>query len=211
MAMIFLVCSLLFLLPFSESVYFKIDRFNATNIRYSDYVMPSDGSIEFNKVNYRVAQAIYCDAVPIWDHRYGKLTDFTTHFTFIIDTQGNSTHGHGLTFFLAPTTFQIPPNSAGGLLGLFNTTYANSPLNQMIFIEFDSFVNPEWDPPFEHVGININSISSSNFTAWNASLHSGETTDAWVSYNATTQLLNLRWSYDARNDFRGNTNTSSLS
>ncbi|KAJ0656710.1 putative protein kinase RLK-Pelle-L-LEC family [Helianthus annuus] len=81
----------------------------------------------------------------------------------------------------------------------------------MIFIEFDSFVNPEWDPSFEHVGININSISSSNYTAWNASLHSGETTDAWVSYNATTQLLNLRWSYDARNDSRGNMNTSSLS
>ncbi|KAK9061948.1 hypothetical protein SSX86_019132 [Deinandra increscens subsp. villosa] len=66
----------------------------------------------------------------------------------------------------------------------------------MIFIEFDSFVNEEWDQPFEHVGINKNSIASDNYTAWNASLHSGNSTDAWVSYNASTQILNLWWSYD---------------
>ncbi|KAK9061945.1 hypothetical protein SSX86_019129 [Deinandra increscens subsp. villosa] len=200
MAMILWVCSFLFLLPFSKSLDFKIDRFDAdaTNILYSGDAVRSVGTIEFNKVNYvtRVGQAIYHDAVPIWDSKSGELTDFTTHFTFIIDTQGLSAYGHGLTFFLAPVSFQIPPNSAGGFLGLFNTTYTDSTRNQMIVIEFDSFVNEEWDPPFQHVGINKNSIRSVNSTAWNASLHSGNSTDAWVSYNATTQILNLWWSYD---------------
>ncbi|KAJ0660311.1 putative protein kinase RLK-Pelle-L-LEC family [Helianthus annuus] len=214
MAVIFLVSYFFFLLPFSESVYFKIDRFSAdaTNILYRGDAIPSVGSIEFNKVNYitRVGQAIYSDAVPIWDHKSRKLTDFTTHFTFIIDTLGRSKsyYGHGLTFFLAPVTFQIPPNSAGCFLGLFNTTYTDSPRNQMIVIEFDTFVNPEWDPPVEHVGINKNSIHSSVYTAWNASLHSGDSADAWVSYNSTTQLLNVRWSYGAGNDSRGDMNTS---
>ncbi|KAM0022337.1 putative protein kinase RLK-Pelle-L-LEC family [Helianthus debilis subsp. tardiflorus] len=212
MAMIFLVCSFLFLLPFSESVYFKIDRFSAdrTDILYRGDAVPSVGTIEFNLVNYvtRVGQAIYYDTVPIWDRKSRKLTDFTTHFTFIIDTLGSSLYGHGLAFFLAPVTFQIPPNSPGGFLGLFNTTYTDSSLNQMIVIEFDSFVNPEWDPLYEHVGINKNSIHSAVYTAWNASLHSGDSADAWVSYNATTQLLNLRWSYGAGNDSQGNENTS---
>ncbi|KAK9061946.1 hypothetical protein SSX86_019130 [Deinandra increscens subsp. villosa] len=199
MAMIFWACSFLFLLPFSVSVEFKIDAFSAdSNMLYSGDAVLSVGTIEFTKVKHvtRVGQAIYHDAVPIWDSKSSKLTDFTTHFTFIIDTQGRSTYGHGLTFFLAPVSFQIPPNSAGGFLGLFNTTYTDSTQNQMIVIEFDSYVNDGWDPPFEHVGINKNSIRSVNFTTWNATLHSGNSTDVWVSYNATTQILNLWWSYD---------------
>ncbi|CAI9272422.1 unnamed protein product [Lactuca saligna] len=199
--------------PFlTSSIYFEINRFDvdATNILYSGDAMPSVGTIEFNKVNYltRVGQAIYADTIPIWDKKSGKVSDFTTHFTFIIDTQSQSTYGHGLTFFLAPVGFQIPPNSAGGFLGLFNTTYTDSSRNQMIVIEFDSFVNSEWDPPYEHVGINKNSIYSANYTSWNASLHSGDPADVWVSYNAATQILNLSWSYGAGNDSTENTSLS---
>ncbi|KAJ0656706.1 putative non-specific serine/threonine protein kinase [Helianthus annuus] len=115
MALIFLFCSFVFSSsPFSESVDFKIDRFDADakDILYSGDVVASVGTIEFNKVNYltRVGQVVYYDTVPIWDCKSGKLTDFTTHFTFIIDTLGRSLYGHGLTLFLAPTTFQLPPN-----------------------------------------------------------------------------------------------------
>ncbi|GJT39743.1 L-type lectin-domain containing receptor kinase IX.1-like protein [Tanacetum coccineum] len=210
--LLFVSCFFL-LLPFSASVYFEITRFDtdATNILYTGDAVPSVGTIEFNKVNYitRVGQAIYKDTIPIWDRKSGKLTDFTTHFTFIIDTQGQPLYGHGLTFFLAPVGFQIPPNSAGGFLGLFNTTYTDSSRNQLIVIEFDSYVNVEWDPPYQHVGINKNSISSANYTAWNASLHSGDSADVWVSYNSATQILNLSWSYGrAGNDTRGNTSLS---
>ncbi|KAM0022340.1 putative non-specific serine/threonine protein kinase [Helianthus debilis subsp. tardiflorus] len=211
MALIFLFCSFVFLLPFSESVDFKIDRFDADakDILYSGDVVAFVGTIEFNKVNYltRVGQVVYYDTVPIWDYKSDKLTDFTTHFTFIIDTLGRSLYSHRLTLFLAPVTFQIPPNSAGGFLGLFNTNYTDSSRKQMTVIEFDSLVNPEWDPPVEHVGINKNSIHSS-VTAWNATLHSGDSIDAWVSYNATTQILNVRWSYGARNDYSGDMNAS---
>ncbi|PWA46326.1 concanavalin A-like lectin protein kinase family protein [Artemisia annua] len=198
--------------PLLNDVYFEITRFDtdATNILYLGDAVPSVGTIEFNKVNYitRVSQAIYADTIPIWDRKSGKLTDFTTHFTFIIDTQGASLYGHRLTFFLAPVGFQIRPNSAGGFLGLFNTTYTDSSRNQMIVIEFDSYVNVEWDPPFEHVGINKNSISSARYTTWNASLHSGDSVDVWVSYNSTSQILNLSWSYGAGNDTGGNTSLS---
>ncbi|CAI9272423.1 unnamed protein product [Lactuca saligna] len=200
------------MLPLSESVYFNITQFeaDATNILYSGDAVPSRGDIEFNRVNYlnRVGQAVYADTIPIWDGKSGKVSDFTTRFTFIIDTQSQYSYGHGFAFFLAPVGFQTPRNSAGGFLGLFNTTYTDSPRNQMIVIEFDSFSNQEWDPSYEHVGINKNSISSANYTSWNASLHSGDPADVWVSYNATTQILNLSWSYGARNDSRENTSLS---
>ena len=100
-----------------------------------------------------------------------------------------------MVFFLAPFGFQIPPNSDGGFLGLFNTTTSDSSRNQTV--EFDSYSNEEWDPPFEHVGINNNSISSVASARWNASLHSGDTADTWIIYNATTKNLTVFWSYEA--------------
>ncbi|KAI3756222.1 hypothetical protein L1987_56040 [Smallanthus sonchifolius] len=196
---IFTYSSLLFL-PFSQSLYFEITNFksDAANIVCSGDAAPSsNGALHFNEINFftRVGQAKYADPVHIWDRKTGNLSDFTTHFTFSIDTLQQSTYGDGIAFFLAPVEFQIPPNSAAGFLGLFNKTYTDSPQNRMMVIEFDSFVDVDWDPPFGHVGINKNSLRSANYTAWNASMHSGEPTDAWVSYNSTTKILNLIWSY----------------
>ncbi|KAK3026849.1 LOW QUALITY PROTEIN: hypothetical protein RJ639_040750 [Escallonia herrerae] len=198
---IFFSCFVVCLLPFADSLYFQIPRFDpeGTSILYEGDAGPSVGAVEFNNVDYlcRVGQAIYAERVRLWDSASGKLSDFTTHFSFVIDTKPRS--------FSLPS---IPPNSAGGFLGLFNTTNSDSVRNQIIHIEFDSFPNPEWDPPFEHVGINKNSISSANYTTWNASFHSGDTADAWVTYNATTKNLSLHWTYQSNVQFHENSSLS---
>ncbi|CAI9290845.1 unnamed protein product [Lactuca saligna] len=122
---IFFIYSSLIFLPLSESVYFEftIFRVGKTSIVYSGATKPSGGAIEFNEVNIfnRVGHANYADAVQIWDSKSNKLTDFTTHFTFIVKMQPLEDLGHGLAFFLAPVGFQIPPNSDAANLGLFNT------------------------------------------------------------------------------------------
>ncbi|KAF3440202.1 hypothetical protein FNV43_RR18483 [Rhamnella rubrinervis] len=110
--------------------------------------------------------------------------------------------------FLAPQGFQIPPNSAGGFLGLFNTTTSDSSQNQIVLVEFDSFSNPEWDPPIEHVGINSNSISSAVFTPWNVSLHSEDNIDVWIAYNSTTKNLSVHWTYQTTSNSNENTSLS---
>ncbi|KAK4366349.1 hypothetical protein RND71_014229 [Anisodus tanguticus] len=189
-----------FLIPFANSVSFQISRFgpDTTDILYEGDAVASVGEIEFNKANYlcRVAHAIYREKVPLWDPDHStKLADFSTHFSFTIDTQNRSSYGHGIAFFLAPVGFQIPPNSDGGFLGLFNTTTSDSARSQIVAVEFDSFSNTEWDPPFEHVGINNNSIASSAIAPWNVSLHSGNPIDAWITYNATTKNLSVFWNY----------------
>ena len=185
----------LLVLPTVSSVYFQITRFepDPSNILCLGDAVATLGAIEMNKVNYanRVGQAIYAKRVPLWDLDTGKLTDFSTHFSFLVDTQGSNNYGHGLAFFLAPVGFEIPTNSAGGFLGLFNTSTANSTHNQIVLVEFDSFANPEWDPSVEHVGINNNAIYSAVYTPWNASLHSGDTADVWIIYNSTTKNLSL--------------------
>ncbi|MED6199470.1 hypothetical protein PIB30_076206 [Stylosanthes scabra] len=158
------------------SIEFQISRFNPgdPNIIYRGQAGPRVGTIELNNnFDYisQVGSAIYSKDVLLYESSSGKQADFTTHFTFVIDTQGRSKYGTGLAFFLAPSGFQIPLNSAGGFLGLYNTSTKDSSRNQIVHVEFDSFSNPKWDPKMEHVGININSISSANYTAWNASRH----------------------------------------
>jgi hypothetical protein len=56
------------------------------------------------------------------------------------------------------------------------------------------------------VGINSNSIVSSVRTPWNASFHSGDTADVWITYNASTKNLSVSWSY--KRTFNSQENTS---
>ncbi|KAK4410113.1 L-type lectin-domain containing receptor kinase IX.1 [Sesamum angolense] len=190
---------LFFLIPFSHSVNFQLSRFtpDVTTILLEGDAVTSVGAIQFNDVNYlcRVGQVIYNGKVALWDSNSGKLADFTTHFAFVIDTLNSAKYGHGLAFFLAPVGFEIPPNSDGGFLGLFNTSTRDQPQTQVVSVEFDSFANLEWDPPYGHVGINKNSLNSSVSTPWNVTLHSGDTADAWITYNSTTRNLSVFWSY----------------
>ncbi|KAL3583370.1 hypothetical protein D5086_014431 [Populus alba] len=173
---------------------------------YQGDAVPFGGHIEFNLVDYinRVGWATYPERVRLWDSSSGQLSDFTSHFSFTINTLGSPRYGHGIAFFLAPVGFQIPPNSAGGFLGLFNTTTMKSPQSQIVSVEFDSFSNDGWDPEVGHVGINNNSISSAVYTPWNASFHSGDTAEAWITYNSTDRNLSVFWNYQTTSDPREN-------
>ncbi|KDP41155.1 hypothetical protein JCGZ_03649 [Jatropha curcas] len=206
---LFIITFHLLILPFASSINFKITRFDpsSTNILYQGDAVPSVGAVELiNKLTYvcRVGWVTYAEPIPVWDSHTGKVSDFSTHFSFIIDVQGRSAYGHGIVFFLAPVGFQIPPNSAGGFLGLFNTSTSDSSQNQIVTVEFDSFPNEEWDPPVEHVGINNNSIASAVYTPWNASLHSGDTADVWISYNSSSKNLSVSWNYKSTSNSHEN-------
>ncbi|KAK8280101.1 hypothetical protein V6Z12_D09G154200, partial [Gossypium hirsutum] len=138
----------------------------------------------------RVGWATYTEPIRIWDSSTLPLADFTAHFSFTINTRNVSNYGNGFAFFLAPVDYQIPPNSAGGYLGLLNSsTGAGTSRTQIITVEFDSYSNGDWDPPTEHVGINNNSLASAVYVPWNAGSNSGKLANAWITYNATTKNL----------------------
>ena len=145
---------LLLLLPtIAYSVQFQITQFDADtpDILYWGYAKPSQRHVDMNKNFFcGVGWTIYNKTVPIWDRDTGKFTDFSTRFSFTIETMNSSTYGDGLAFFLAPVGFGIPTNSAGQHLGLFNSTTRTSPPYQIVFVEFDSVVNNQWDPNFTH-------------------------------------------------------------
>ena len=75
----------------------------------------------------------------IWDKNTGWLTDFTTHFSFIIASVDGHVSVDGLAFFIAPFGSDMSQNSAGGYLGLFNyESTLNANENQIFAVEFDT-------------------------------------------------------------------------
>ncbi|KAL6012695.1 hypothetical protein ACLOJK_003184 [Asimina triloba] len=205
--------SIFFLLPLSRPLQFKISRFNAgeKNILYEGDAVSFNEAIELNRADYscRVGRATFAQPLHLWDPATGDLSDFTTHFSFTINTLNTSKYGSGFAFFLAPVDFRIPPNSAGGFLGLFNTTtFYSTSRNQIVSVEFDSTPNPEWDPPTEHVGINVNSIESITHMNWNVTLHGGNVGNAWITYHGATKKLSVFLTYEKNPVFHARANLS---
>lgn len=203
--------------PSAISISFNIPRFGPDDNRilYQGDASASVGAIELiSRQSYtcRVGTATYFEKVAIWDSSTGELSDFNSNFSITIETTDRLNYGSGLTFFLAPVGFQIPPNSAGGFLGLFNTSTVDSSANQIVMVEFDTYKD-SWDPSDvqNHVGINNNSLSSAVYTAWNASLHSGNTADVQVNYNAATKNLSVSWNYRRTSNTSNTRENTSLS
>jgi serine/threonine protein kinase len=96
----------------------------------------------------------------------------------------------------------LPPNSAGGFLGLFNGTNNQSSAFPLVYVEFDTFTNPEWDPldVKSHVGINNNSLVSSNYTSWNATSHNQDIGRVLIFYDSARRNLSVSWTYDLTSD-----------
>ncbi|KAG8646960.1 hypothetical protein MANES_09G046400v8 [Manihot esculenta] len=202
-----------FYADYTRAISFSIDRFDpgANDIIYEGDATPSVGAIEMTLVNWlcHVGHATYAEPLHLWDSSTMTLTDFNTNFSFTIDTRKAEIYGHGIAFFLSAVGKSIPPNSPGGFLGLFNTTSsAAASRNQLVMVEFDTFVNEEWDPPVQHVGINNNSITSSVYAKWDPGSYSGKTAKVGIDYNATTKNLSVLWTYDEYLVFIGNNSLS---
>ncbi|KAG9440112.1 hypothetical protein H6P81_020277 [Aristolochia fimbriata] len=198
--------------PSASPLSFNLSQFGKAtdNIDYLKDAFTSNGVIQLTKnqldqpINQSVGRAVYRDPLHLWDSASGKLTDFETHFSFIMKSVDESNYGDGLAFFLVSNGSYIPEASAGGFIGLFNQSSAlNSSANQVVAVEFDSFKN-RWDPSPDHVGIDVNSVQSRVNVTWKSSIKNGSLANAWISYNATTRNLSVFLSYAQNPVFRGN-------
>jgi hypothetical protein len=113
-----------------------------------------------------------------------------------VNTNGSRLHGDGFTFFIAPSHFELPKNSSGGYLGLFNPETAHVPAqNPIIAIEFDSFTNG-WDPAtpsqFPHIGIDVGSIDSVATVNWPIDfVQTNALGEARINYNSESKKLSV--------------------
>ncbi|KAH0643563.1 hypothetical protein KY290_035061 [Solanum tuberosum] len=191
---------LVLIISFVTSLSFNFDSFNSNdqNIRYEADAY-QNGVIQLTKnqldirLNHSIGRATYSEALYLWDKASGNLTDFTTYFSFGINSRGSNLYADGLAFFLAPEGSRIPDNklAAGGGLGLAIDSLQNTSRNHpFVAVEFDTFSN-YFDPPDDHVGVNINSMVSVVNMTWFSSIPNNKTTDAWITYNSTSKNLSV--------------------
>ncbi|XP_070675399.1 L-type lectin-domain containing receptor kinase IX.1-like [Malus domestica] len=143
-------------------------------------------------------RATYSQPFLLRENATGKLADFTTNFTFVIDSVGKTPYADGLAFFLAPNGSSL--NTAvgrGGSLGLPVTIPLNNEstnLYPFVAVEFDIFTNNQTcvnDPVGDHIGIDINSVNSKVLNPWNGSITTGGENNARIRYDSGSKILSV--------------------
>ncbi|KAJ1406989.1 Legume lectin domain [Sesbania bispinosa] len=137
--MITIISMFLLLAQNVKSVSFTFPSFTNTNgIDLQGDAFTSNGAIHLTSalVHNSAGRASYASPVHLWDAKTGKLASFSTIFTFVVAPNGPGLFGDGISFFLAPFNSNIPKNSSGGFLGLFNAdTALNAYQNQIVAVE----------------------------------------------------------------------------
>ncbi|XP_073026838.1 L-type lectin-domain containing receptor kinase IX.1-like [Primulina eburnea] len=161
------------------------------------YISPQGIQLTPNEFNVsrvsRVGRATYVEPLHLWDKNSGNLSDFSTHFSFVIDSSGRSDFADGITFFFAPVNSSVRSGSGGASIGL-NTdgVYSNSSEETFFAVEFDTYQN-SFDPVAPHVGINLNSMVSVATADWQNDVTRGRQNEAWISYTGSSKILTVNF------------------
>ncbi|KAI7979783.1 hypothetical protein LOK49_Contig249G00001 [Camellia lanceoleosa] len=156
----------------------------------------SNQGIQITPTNqvWKAGRASYKDPLYLWNKTSETLTDFNTYFSFVIDSQGNSSFGDGFAFFLLPYNFNSNI-ATGAAMGLPVKSIEPPQQTSFVAVEFDTYQNPDWDPqnitPGTHVGIDINSITSNVTKVWYNNIPSGIENEAWISYDSNSKNLSV--------------------
>ncbi|BAT87085.1 L-type lectin-domain containing receptor [Vigna angularis] len=143
---------------------------------------------------FSIGRALYKEKIPTKKPNSSFVYPFSTSFIFAMAPYEDTLPGHGLVFIFTPVT-GIQGTSSAQHLGLFNLTNNGNSNNHVLGVEFDVFMNQEFDDiNANHVGIDINSLKSSvsnDSGYWQddgdrsfkeLTLNSGENYQVWIDY-----------------------------
>ncbi|MFS7919992.1 putative legume lectin, alpha chain, concanavalin A-like lectin/glucanase domain superfamily [Helianthus anomalus] len=142
-----------------------------------------------------IGRATYIDPLHLWDNDSTELASFSTSFTFVINSYHTNIYADGLTFFLAQINADF---YYGGSIGLPLDFRTNTSKYQFMAVEFDTYRNA-WDPidldantfVGDHVGIDINSITSVAYRKWFSNITYGKEYKALINYYADSKNLSV--------------------
>ncbi|KAF7112959.1 hypothetical protein RHSIM_RhsimUnG0176400 [Rhododendron simsii] len=188
------------LLPQTNSLTFKLTNFNdpdqKVNITtFGDAYISTQG-LQLTSLEGQVGKATYIDRLHLWDNSTStrNLTDFSTHFVFVIDSEERHNIADGFTFFLA----QKDSLSEGGVgmgLPVKPGTNSREPSTPFVAVEFDTFWNQFTDPDTmgqdPHVGIDVNSVVSKVTAVWYPNIPAGIQNEAWIRYDSSSFNLTV--------------------
>ncbi|XP_073125726.1 L-type lectin-domain containing receptor kinase IX.1-like [Henckelia pumila] len=199
-------------LSFNLSSFGSYENYRSINTNGDAYFSPQGIQLtpsEFNVSQIaRVGRATYIEPLHLWDKNSGNLADFSTRFSFVIDSSGSPDFGDGITFFFAPVYSTIKLSTAHGASIGLNTDngYANSSAETFFAVEFDTYQN-SFDPSIPHVGIDVNSMVSVTSANWHNDITQGRENEAWISYSGRSKILSVNFT----NIFNNVTSQGSLS
>uniref|UniRef100_A0A7N2L796 Protein kinase domain-containing protein n=1 Tax=Quercus lobata TaxID=97700 RepID=A0A7N2L796_QUELO len=150
-------------LPHAKSIHFNFPSFqpNESNLTFQGDAYADTEGLQITKntrtrlVNSSVGRVSFHKQVCFWDNSTGRITDFVTHFSFIIQVingtgtitnQTNTLSGEGLSFFIAPFESNIPNNSAGDTLDclVMNNPVFSRYSSSLSYIVDLKTILPEW-------------------------------------------------------------------
>ncbi|KAE7996748.1 hypothetical protein FH972_001441 [Carpinus fangiana] len=127
----------------------------------------------------------------------GEVMSFSTSFAFVIIPQPWRQGGDGLAFAISPVK-GLPGGRPGEFIGLFNASNNGNFSNHVLAIEFDTYMNQEYNETDDnHVAVDINNIISNKSAPIPFNLTSGRVIQAWIDYNSPTNQLDVRVAMDS--------------
>ncbi|KAI5434631.1 L-type lectin-domain containing receptor kinase VIII.1, partial [Lathyrus oleraceus] len=152
---------------------------NATVTLTRDLTVPFSGA----------GQALYSRPVRFRQPGINFPASFTTFFSFSVTNLNPSSIGGGLAFVITPDDDSL--GDAGGYLGLAADGF--------VAVEFDTLMDVEFkDINGNHVGVDLNSVVSNkvgDLDSIGIDLKSGDTVNAWIDYDGSTNEFNVWVSY----------------
>lgn len=128
--------------------------------------------------------------IKLYDNISNQGYDFSTKFSFTIFSN-HSSYGDGLAFFLASSNLPKANHiGGGGGLGLVPESIValNSTEYSFVSVEFDTYQN-SWDPRFNHVGVNVNSVVSDTSIEWFANVSERMVYNCSIEYSSSNNFL----------------------
>ncbi|KAL6199128.1 hypothetical protein ACLB2K_028915 [Fragaria x ananassa] len=102
-----------------------------------------------------------------------------------------------MAFFLAPNGTVLNTALGGGArLGLPVVELPGGNEYPFVAVEFDIYQNPPpsyLDPPYDHVGIDVNNLRSNVTMAWSGDIPNAKINSASISYNSSSKNLSVAY------------------
>jgi serine/threonine protein kinase len=171
-------------------------------------IIKPSGALRLTNTSQNVAgHAFFDKKIQIIDTKspsYPDVSSFNTSFVFAIVHPGSGKGGYGLAFILSPST-KFPGAQPGHYLGIFNDANNGNESNHIFAVEFDTVkgFNEPSDSEGNHVGININGMSSEAFKPAGYSVNgselnedeielgSGNPIHAWIEYDGVEKVVHV--------------------
>lgn len=121
--------------------------------------------------NDRTGRATYKPALRLNDVVSNTLSDFATHFSFIVDSNGQQPYADGFAFFIATVDFPMPETQDGNGLGLVGGVFKFNTSASLTFVAVK-------DLESDHVGIDVGTMESVTGVKWNSGVLDGRMGEA---------------------------------